>query len=593
MTKVGLIWFILLNLIIYPASAQKVKYKDIYTLLSTKQYEQAEPFLKNYIKANDNNPNAFLYMGIVFQEKALKNDLLKQTRYLLLNIDSAIFFYHRALKTIDEKEIKRNKEYYQNYNRRDMRTGEFGVKLSDIQFDIEKKIEGLRERIDRVKMVQYYFLLSDSLYKKCNVLFKTIQEEYPGQKELLLRGDEASVSKLKGLAVRFDSTLKAFENYRSSLQLLGSTTYNQVINLQDIVNFTSDGRSLADFYQNDLQVWDYKKFASQAAEVIEKEIFPMREHLVAYDIEIGKLRDKLSKDSVSVRSDLTKLIDKLLYAQLKKIDPDPLPMHVFTMKLADLEYRSLQLENKAYKDSLDLHWRLRAAQQEMTHVLKLDSVAGKLNTLDMDEAARNYHYFVTNTYESSSVLKSYVKALKDFAERDIRKLEEKLKSYSQALRWLVVNNDSVPLFTDELDNIRFKPLLINDEKYTCGIVYKDSLNPSGYFYSITPSRIPGIRAEFPLDKASFKLSRFNVAKALSIDHNSQIYFLVIYSGLKTKDKYAVTVSKIYHSDGLAWAVNSSLTFIPKELSYKPDTGELLIKADELTSTFDKNGRLLK
>lgn len=45
MTKIGLLQFLFLFLI-SAAYGQKVKYKDIYALLSTKQYEQAEPFLK-------------------------------------------------------------------------------------------------------------------------------------------------------------------------------------------------------------------------------------------------------------------------------------------------------------------------------------------------------------------------------------------------------------------------------------------------------------------------------------------------------------------------------------------------------------------
>src|SRR6478735_3662062 len=193
MNKRRLFLFLFISCISFHGFSQKVKYKDLFILLSAKQYDQAEPFLKRYLKDNDDNPNAFLFMGIIFQEKASKNDILKQTKVALANIDSALIFYDKAYATLTEKEVKRNDEYYQAYNRRDLRTGEFGVKLSDIQFDLEKKKEGLREKIDRVKMVKFYFKLADSLYRRSNELYRFIQNAYRGEKEFLLRADEHTI----------------------------------------------------------------------------------------------------------------------------------------------------------------------------------------------------------------------------------------------------------------------------------------------------------------------------------------------------------------------------------------------------------------
>ena len=78
MTKIGSIQFLLLFLI-SAAWGQKVKYKDIHALLSSKQYEQAEPFLKRYLRENPDEPSALLFMGNIFQDKASKNDVLRQT----------------------------------------------------------------------------------------------------------------------------------------------------------------------------------------------------------------------------------------------------------------------------------------------------------------------------------------------------------------------------------------------------------------------------------------------------------------------------------------------------------------------------------
>ena len=172
MTKNAVFGFLLICFLLLSSgvSAQKVKYKDIYGLLSTKQYELAEPFLKRYLRDNDDNPNAFLFMGMIYQDRALKMDVLKQTSLVIATMDSSAIFFDKALKTIDEREVKKNKEYYEAYNRRDLRTGEFGVKLSDIQFDLDKRIQAMKERISKVKMTSSFFVLADSLYKKSGTL---------------------------------------------------------------------------------------------------------------------------------------------------------------------------------------------------------------------------------------------------------------------------------------------------------------------------------------------------------------------------------------------------------------------------------------
>src|ERR1700712_3285472 len=121
--KIGFLSLLFL-LLIGSVSAQKVKYKDLFLLLNAKEYQKAEPFLKKYLKDNTDNPNAYLFMGIVYQEKSAKMDPLKQSEQLNLTIDSAITNYTIALKTITEKEVKRNDEYYENYRRRDLRTAE-------------------------------------------------------------------------------------------------------------------------------------------------------------------------------------------------------------------------------------------------------------------------------------------------------------------------------------------------------------------------------------------------------------------------------------------------------------------------------------
>jgi hypothetical protein len=598
MRKVALLRILVLLLLSVTISygQKKVKYKDIFELLNSKQYEQAESFLKGYLKENDDNPNAFLFMGLIYQEKSQKDDVLKQTKLAISHMDSSIYWLSKAYKTITEKEVKRNEEYYQSYNRRDLRTGDFGVKLADIQFDLEKRMQGLREKIDRVKMVKHFFMLSDSLYRKTSALYQRIISGFPSEREFYLRSDSATVANLSVLINRYDSAVKAFDQYKSSISTIGKIGYNQVLIKNAIKSFTTDGETPADFYQPEIQIWDYKTFASNAKDAIVKDIFPIREHLITYDIEINKLREKMNTDSVSVASDLTGLIDRLLMEQLKKYDPSPLPMDVFSVKIADLTYRSMRIENKNLRDSSDVHLRRNILFKELKSASLLDSLATRLIQRDIEKDADNYSYFINNTYSNVTVLKSYIKVMKDFSEREKVDRTAALHAQENAMQWMVINTDSIPLFMDNetLRKARFRPLTLVNERYTSGIKYADTVNASGYFYSITPSRVPDIKIVFPLEKGSFRSSQFKNAKGLTYsDAGGQIFFVLFFLEKARDNRYPATLAKIYRSDGLAWSTNYNLPFVPKEIGFRSETGEVVIKSDNMESVIDKNGKLLR
>jgi len=107
------------------------------------------------------------------------------------------------------------------------------------------------------------------------------------------------VNLLRGLSSVFDSSVMMFDKYKAVSKELGKTGFNQIIALQEITDLKKDGSGMADFMKDNLKLWNYKRWADQSIDIITKEINPMRDNLVTYDIEINKLRDKLKTDSVS------------------------------------------------------------------------------------------------------------------------------------------------------------------------------------------------------------------------------------------------------------------------------------------------------
>ncbi|MBL7871283.1 MAG: hypothetical protein JNM78_06715 [Cyclobacteriaceae bacterium] len=556
--------------------AQKVKYKDLIELLNAKQYEMAEPFLKRYLQSETDNPSAYLYMGIIYQENSSKNDILKETETLLNNIDSAIFFLNKALPMLTEKEIKRHDENYQVYVRRDPRTAEFAIKQSDIQLDIETRVKALKEKKEKLKPLKSNFLQAQKLYEKANVLFKAIQEKYASENEMFLRSEESLLAELNTLSLVFDSCQLAFKNYKTILPELGKTGYNQQQALLKIDDFKKDGLTTTDFMLSDLKVWDYSGWVKKSVETIQKEIVPMRDQLVAYDVEINKLREKLKKDSVSVKNELSKLADKLPYIQLNKFDTNPMPAELFSMKIVELEYLSGLIANKHLHDSASVIVRMNCIKSEITTVRKLDSISSHLAARNFEAAAMNYNHFISRAYGTTAVLRSLVKTTKEYANRERARKESELTRATNALKWVIAASDSIPLFMEVQEARASKPVVIVPESFTIGLKYKDSL-AVGYLYSITPSRIPDVGTTFPVDAPNFKKRSLPIIKGLGVQEANEVYIALIYSQNKVKEGFPATIARVNKATGLAWAINYKFELTPTELLYTASTGELTIK----------------
>jgi hypothetical protein len=559
-------------------TGQKVKYKDLFVLLQSKQYEQAEPFLKKYLKENQDNPNAFLFMGNIFEEKAMAFDVLKETEKQSASSDSAALFFDRAMKEIDEREVKKNEEYYQAYSRRDLRTGKFGLKLSDIQLDLEKRIKALKERQQRVKSVNAKFAHLQELYASCGLLFKGIAERYKNQKEFYLRSDDVLSGDLRNLGRKYDSCLMAFNDYKLTMQGLGKTGYNQELDPVEIADFKKDGYAKVDFYQDELKLWDFKRWALSNLDIIEKEVVPMNEALVKLDSELNGLREKVRKDSVSVRTELAGLSEKIKKTGVQKFDPNPLPIDVFNLKICELDFASELALDRRFRDSTGLVLRQGLYKKQIKYLSRIDSVVDLLSKRDFDSDALNYRAFVMNSYGSADVLKKQIKSTGDFAISEKAERDRRVIGIEQALHWVIDQADSIPV-TSSATSRKYFPLATVADKYTYGLTFKDS-SAFAYFYTVTPSRKVALKSRQRVDSTVFKKTRLPLTKSLSfVDAPHQTYYVVMYSERKVADKIAATVYKVAGKDGLVWQKAFKLEGTPIEAVVGRENGELSLKLE--------------
>ena len=558
------------------AMAQKIKYKDLFVLLNAKQYEQAEPFLKKYLKENQDNPNAFLFMGFMYEEKMYANDVLRESTKLGTNSDSAVLFLDKAYKTIDERELKKNEEYYEFYSRRDMRTGKFGLKLSDIQFDLEKKIKAIKERGVKAKALKEKFDVTQRIYSHSEKLYKDIASKFKDRKEFFLRSDENLVTALGLLSRKYDSCLLSFSDYKAALSGIGKTEHKQELDEREINNFKEDGYAVVDFFQDEVKVWGYKRWAASNLEVIEKEIMPLRETLVKIDGELNAIQAKIKKDSVSQSSEIKLVQNKVHQMGLKKFDTKPLPNDVFVLKIYELEYGSALSETRKLRDSASLVVKQNLYKSQIKHLNNIDSMASILYNRDWGSDEANYKSFITDAFGSVSVLKSLIKTTGDFAISEKTEKEKRIKKIEQLLPWVIDQNDSIPV-TAAAQSKKYFPLTIVEENHTYGLTYQDSIT-FAYFYKITPSRQVSTKASVKLDSSAFKKASRLLLKGLSAsDGSSKAFYTIIYSEEKVKEKNPAQILLINEATGLTWSNFYYLEGVPEQAVFSKETGALTLK----------------
>ncbi|MFZ9982389.1 MAG: tetratricopeptide repeat protein, partial [Cyclobacteriaceae bacterium] len=464
-------FFILFCLILaVQSNAQKIKYKDLYVFLSGRQYREAEPLLKKYLKDNDDNPNAFMHMGYIYEAKFMAADVLKEPGQVALFGDSAAYYLDLANRNMTEKEIKKNDEFYQEHARRNPRTGDFGVSLSDVVNHLTEKSKEIRDRQQKIIKLNRYFVQATAVYERLQQQYKSLTAPFENQKQFYLRSDDKFLEGLDDLSARQDSVVIAFNSYKSVLTQMGKSSYNQTLQTLEIKDFRNDGHTPADFYADKVMLWDYNYWAETSSETIKKEVRPLLNKLILIDADLTTLRDKVTRDSVAVNQEINEIKAGLLNGKLLVYDPDPMPYVLLMTKISEINYGSEFAAARNERRSEDLTLRLAARERELVALLALDSILRIAMERNIDDEAKDYSAYIRDTYGSLEVVQSYLKSVKEYADNQRERTEREIAELRESIKWIVDGDDKIPAMPG-VQPIDFYPVFIQEEAYTTGVLH--------------------------------------------------------------------------------------------------------------------------
>ncbi len=561
--------------------AQKIKYKDLFYLIETGNYKDSDPLLKTFIKdpKNVEEPNANLQMAYLYERQVASSDILFDAEKLVLYVDSALYYFDQSLKFIDEKEVtKKNEEFYQAFQRRDIRTGKFGVKLADVQFDIENRTKALSERKSKVQELQIYYEKTKTTYQKVVSDFKSIKADYPSQTILYLQSNEGLLDRIEQLKVNANLAQQNFGYYESTLKKIDKPGYAPAKHMADIVDYKKDGESVADITSDNVDFWDFEKWVESVKEGVREVIVPMRTELIEYDQSLNGLEERIMIDSISL-VDRIKPMDGVL-SKLREFDDDPMPEHLFKYKIADIKRKSNLMEHLFFRDSSDFVYQLKVAEADFKYVNDKDSLINILMGRNLVEDSRNYESFIGAQYKDLDGLQRYLKSSLDETISEKKRSAELLSTLKERVKWLIGESDSIPIFSEvNVGLSKYAPLIINNE-LTAGLYFSGIKPAEGYFALITNSRTQEMKVNFKVNNDHFKKQNLDVINnLLAADEAGHFYYMMFYTQLPDQEEYAASICKIYTSDGLAWEKDIMLATAPKQLLINNNTGDIIIEYD--------------
>ena len=552
-------------LAVSPLIGQKIKYKDLFVLLNAKKYNDAEPFLKRYLSdpKNADHPNANLQMGFIYEEKSKKNDILDETDLLKGNIDSALIFYNNSYSLITEKEIKKNEEYYQAYNRRDLRTGKFGVKLSDVQLNIETRIKEISVTLNNASALKEYFLKTQLFYSQSDSIVSLFAERFNTYNELLLIAEDAEITQLGQIGLLFDSTRANFNKYKKVLSRIEKPGYNQEIQLNTVGDFKTDLDQKPDWKSDLVQVWDLNKWSAETFNIIQEEIVPLKQNIKAYDIELNNLRDKMLADSTSSTVELTALVERMITQDLLKFDNNPLPLNIFNLKVKELEYisESIRVINEELLDSTDIFYQISLSEDMRRLASTGDLLANSMITLNYNQEAAKFSNFILDNYAGAGGAQRFVSEKALFFRKEKENWESKINNWHEREAYVMFGAIMIPLIDTELTSDISNPNYVM--KWVSDTVRKEQVLSAGLV--IKPDTLEGYFIHTGSSREVDSIEIFNLTEIFAANSNSwkdirvngQIgndgsIFLVYSDGLPVDSVYKSSVVKVSPAKQVVW-----------------------------------------
>ncbi len=498
---------ITLGLVLVPlfGTAQKIKYKELFPILNSKNYTEGEPNLLIFLKnpKNVEHANAHLQMGLILENRFAEKDILGDTTLITRAADSAIQMFTKAITLITEKELKRNDEFYQSFHRRDLRTGNFGIKLSDVHLDIEKKIEGIRNRNQAIRNFNTLLHRINGRYNLSVTIYKQMIERHHEYKELLFLLTSDDMIMLDRMHDNAQGIYALSNDLKKAAKDLGGDYYQKFQSFKFIEKYGIDGLEQGDVFSGELDLWDYDTWANStkndySAVTDYKNIILDKENEIAGAFE--KVAQGVDPGTIS-------LID--LEIDGNKFDEDGSARSLLNLKMNQLDVSRLSnpVISPSLADTTNIFAQLGVADLIMEKLGSMHTIYSDISAPEKIDLAKTRYVGILETYYGgSSGYDQFVSGLGSWINNQRLVWNSRSEIFTEKDSWAVSEKERIPLFVvDEPQKYMTKGVVGTEVKIAYGL---DRESGEGFLVWSGPTRDIA-------DKKTFTMGKMDVTSTVA------------------------------------------------------------------------------
>ncbi len=580
--------FVLLSLV--PAVGQKVKYKDLFVLLNAENYRDADVFLRRFLAAEPEHPHANYSMGKMLQTYMLAQEPLQNSARIMELADSAILYYQKARGVLTEKFVKKHDDdYFVEFRRRDLRTGKFNVKLSDIQLDMDGRIKAIEDYTSWVGSIKQHFSAARANYDSCRAAYQHYVAKAPDRVSFYFTISDTDLQNLKKLSILYDSAIYHLNTYRTTLKDMGKKDRVQTIKIKEIVKYPEDGTEAADFNAKEITLWNYGAWAETMHDIVARKIYPLKDRIIAYDKQLMDLHNEVIDDSLDARSKTFRLATENVGRELSEYGDPTLPAAIFNYRIAEINYHSaVNHMHKEVLNSPDMQVKYDALKDLTAQLAGISRLVLRLKEANNDRQKFIFKDYIASRYQDNDGLDRFVQEQVEFVAFDSIQLQNWYKLVDEQDKFVIWNTDSIPLVPGEQllnfhDKVRYTTVFVDSiAERTLGFyAWQEKIDSLSLLFGVAPaSRMIDSLFAVTIDPKLVVQRTSNIAYLTDTLGNKQRVWALTAEDKAGKANFLVQAFVTDPHSGLRWNKVFHLKKQPVTIRYDADPGQILLIDDK-------------